>query len=550
MSSVLDRKQSNERKGLESLKPSAPVEGSWEVFEKLTGTEQTATRERAMDVVKVVYDFGGFKELVPSAYEAAQLLPLMEDLASPDNAVATAAYQALQQYESKNPQDRDYVRAMSTDIAKINEFVDAHWESKMTVEDEDGQPVDSEPTARQYQSPWVRRYKNIPLKEVLELVSDTPDEIVLNPEGVNIESILVATASAYNTLRHADDVSEDKLLKTMYAVESFYQPLLEIIGYDGFGMALKREATLIRMSRNAGQYDGVTAEKLEIARDMLRGLGDPNKLPNTVSEMMSHLFLTQSEGNTVLNDVSGLGIQFGTGSIAEQDIDELEDTVPTVDYNTVRYVWRVKTDTSMARKIDLEKNTRGADLLGVTVIVPSPDELAYRYGLISGIIMARMNKNIVPMNAPGRDTPLHAKGHKMIDRVSRYAGDLGASLDQKTSSNGHEVAKITFLFTPEGSDNAIPVEVQFQTTEAREVARAGTAAHAFKEANYVVSADDLKVLSQLHKRRMKTNELGLTHLSEISAKEAFKHKNRKALGGVGMRQFFMSDDGTVIKLHR
>ncbi|MDB5166920.1 MAG: hypothetical protein JWN26_65 [Candidatus Saccharibacteria bacterium] len=546
MARPVDNPKSNERAGALSLKPSTSVEGTWEVFEKLSSVEQDGIRARATDIVKVVYDFGGFKELVPSAYEAVQLAPLMDELSGPDIALSSAAYSALQQYESNNPQDREYVRAFAADMVKINKFVDAHWEARETLEPE--QPVGSEPTERLYQSPWERRYNNIPLKEVLELVSDTPDDIVQNPEGVNIESILIATASAYNTLRHADDVSEDRLLETMYAVESFYQPLLEIIGYDGFGMALKRESTLVRMSRNGGQYDEVTGEKLEVAREMLRALGPPNKFPNTVSEMMSHLFLTDSEGTSVLNDVSGHGIQFGSGLISEQSIDDLEDTLPTLDYNTMRYVWRVKTDTSMAKKIDLENNTRGSDLLGVTVIVPSTELLGYSFGLISGIIMGRLNQNMIPVNATGRDTPLHAKGAKMIDSVSRYAGDLGTKLDEKASINGHEVAKVTFLFTPEGSESAIPVEVQFQTREAREIARAGTAAHAFKEANYEVSAEDLRVLGRLHKRRMKTNEPGLTPLSELAAKELFKYKNRKAMGSAGISKFFQSDQSGMITL--
>ena len=540
MSGYIDAQQPIESSPELPVIPSVAVENTWRTYAELMAQNQDEARSEAAEYIKTTYDFAGSKRLISSAYEAAHLVMLMEKSTGDNPVEAEAAKHALEQYESKNPLDRDYVRAVAADMVQINAVVDQHWDQRQELATD--QPDGNDPTVRQYQSPWQRRYEKIPLRDVLELVSDTGDRFVKNPVGVNIESLLLAAATAYSTLRHSDNVSEDQLLETMYSIESFYQPVLEIIGYDAFSMALKREATLIRMSRNGGHYRSVNSEQLEVAREMIDQLPPPAKMPAVVADIMSKLLLREAESQSVLHDESNHGIQFGAGQIIEADIDDLEDTLSSSNEEPIRYVWRVKTDTSMARKVIIETGERAVDLLGVTVITPSAESLLDAFRVVSGMTLGALVPGIVPINSPGRDTPLHVKGSDtMIENIAIYSGDIGAYFDKKTSSNGHEVAKITLLFSHREAKAPIPVEIQFQTDRAREVARTGTAAHAFKDAGYVVSKEDLGIITSLHQRRMMTDQPGLTTLSEERAKAYFSHKPSKktsqTMGAVVGRNF-------------
>lgn len=553
MSHSIDTQRSDEyRESL--LVPSDAVKKAWETFEHLAGAEQESARVLSAEVVKVVHDFG--KDLVPSTYEAAHLAVMYDELTELDSVNGQAAFRALEQYPLKDPQSREYVRTLAADLYKVNDFLNHQWDNSVEVVSE--QPEDSEPIERQYKNPWERRYKTIPLKNVLELVADVPDNIIQNPEGVNIESILIGAALAYQTLRNAGTVSEDRLLRTMYDVDSFYRPLQEIIGYDAFVMALKRESTLIRMSRNGGEYDGVTEEKLLIAREMLRKLPPAKKLPGIIDDLVSKLTLRETESKPVLQDTSGHGIQLGTGRVSELAFEDIEDTAPPSVYDAIRYVWRVKTDTETAKKIteetkvDVETGREYveiapvSDLVGITIIVPSTDSLSYTFRLAAGISIDSLQ--LQPTPSRSRDTAFHAKGEDIIDAVKIDVGDIGAALDEKPSKNGHKVAKITLQFALKGYD-PIPVEVQFQRAEDRKAARVGSAAHMNKQDGYIIDAQDLramKPLNDLHKRRIKTNEAGLTERSVARAREFFgrrrSRKTAKDLGAAVGRSTFVADD--------
>lgn len=568
MSQKVDTQQSDEYARESPLVPSAAIEKTWETWgaiSQLSTSEKEKLQSSSADVIKSVYDFG--KDLAPSTYEAAQLAPLMDELTSLDHARAESARQALQEYESKNPANSEYIRAFSSDIRKINFFLDHHWDimADETITDSGAEYA---PMERQYNNPWARQIKTIALRDVLELVSDTPNDVVKNPAGVNIESILIGASLAYNTLRNAGSVSEDQLLRTIYDVDSFYRPLLEIIGYDGFVMALKRETILIRMSRNAGEYDGITEKNLKLARKMLSELPPAAKMPGIIDDLISKLTLKDVESVSVLHDTSGHGIQFGTGTISEDDMLDFEDTVTEPVFDVIRDVWRVKSDTEVARKIakQIEKDTENVkknaeekkiqidvntihvpvrpvyDMVGVTVIIPSLDSLAYLFTLAAGrTVDANPIQPIYTHDRP--TTAFHAKGEDVIQAVNINFGDIsgGQQLDIKQSDNGHKVAKITLQFTPEGYDRPIPFEVQFQTKEQRIDARVGPAAHTFKQEGYKVpNIEDLKVLkslSTLYKRRRRTAEGGPTELSLERAQALFPEKGitqkiKRALGAV------------------
>jgi hypothetical protein len=556
----VDTKHSNEYSQRSPLEPSTTVKETWAAWNagsQLSDVERAKIQSASTDVVKVVYDFG--KEIAPNTYEAAHLVSLMDEFANFNGFRSEFALENLEEHVSKKDEHRhgkqlengEYVLPYTSDIQKINSFLDHHWE-KMSEGATDSST--DEPIERQYTNPWTTRNKTIPLRDVFELVSDRPSDIVLNPEGVNIESILIGAGLVYNTLRNAGTVSEDQLLRAVYDADTFYKPLLEIIGYDGFVSALKREAILIRMSRNAGEYDGITQESLELARGMLRELPPAPKMARIIDNLVSELTLKDVNSKSVLRDTSGHGMQFGTGHISEDDMLDFEDTLPGPVFEAIRYTWRVKTDTESARKIAKQienQKKQGAkhivvkpvyDIVGVTVIVPSLDSLSDLFRLaVSRTIDA---KSLQPIHTPERPTTaFHAKGDDVIQAVDIDFGDIsgGEVLDTKLSNNKHKVAKITLQYTPEGYDYPIPFEVQFQTKEQRVDSRIGPAAHTFKEEGYKVPGlEDLKVLkllSSLSKRRRTTGTGGPTDLSKERAKKLYvNQKIKKALGALAQER--------------
>lgn len=563
-----DKKHSKEHSHKSPLEPSNSVKeawGSWKANTDLSVIEQERVESISSDVVKIVYDFG--KDLSPRTYEAIHLASLIYESTSPDPKRRALALQALKEFVSNKPNKSEYVPPFTADIRKINSFLDHHWDH--TSESMTYTENDDEPTERQYSNPWACSHEIIPLRDVLELVSEAPNDIVKNPGGVNIESILLGAGLAYETLRNAGRVSEDQLLRTVYDVDTFYRPLLEIIGYDGFVMALKREVILIRMSRNGGKYDGITQESLDLARDMLRKLPPAKKIPGVVDNVVSKLTLKDVDSESILRDTSGHGIQFGTGRVSERDMLDIEDSGSEPIFDAIRYIWRIKSDTEIARKIAKQiKQQKQAglkdivispitDILGITVVVPSIDTLSDQFLL--AVSRTTDAVSLQPTHTPGRPTAFHAKGEDVIASVDIDFGSVsnGEELDKKQSFNNHKVAKITLQLTPDGDEYPVPVEIQFQTKEHRIDARVGPAAHTFKLDGYNITDPDnlrvLKLLSLLYKRRRAIYKLAPTDISLARGQELFYgHVSppdttiiNKDIGAAGIRTFLRSDSGIV-----
>lgn len=495
----------------------------WELFEDLRGKQYERQQIRSREITDTVFDFGGLKGLVPELYEAVPLVTLMEELRAFDTDASEDAFKAIKKYSSKNSLNVDYVRAVSGDMLEINSFVDSYWAEKDTKKVEATQTTSLK---RRYQNPWEVEHEQIPLSDVLRLISDEKDGV-----GVNIESLLISAASAYNTLRNSNDISEDHLLKTVYAVNSFYRPVLEIIGYDAFAMALEREAVLVHMSRNQGRYsevvDGevreVNYQRLEAAHDMIEAVGNPIDL---LDKLMPQFLLGDSAFESVVHDSSDHSIQFGSGHIIGPDDNE------------VPLIWRLKSDTGIASKYDVENEKHAADVLGVTVVVPSYEYLADMFAI--GVTSLENSRELLkPEPSLHKEHYLVVKGDDVTTEVADKLLEMGYDPDEvlhvQESTNGHQVAKITMIYRPKDTDVEIPVEIQFQTKEDRVISRAGAAAHALKHLGYDVSEEDLMVIKRIHERRMMTSEPGLTPKSMARQHELFsgRHVPKKIRQRIG-----------------
>ena len=519
---------------------------TWEVFDKYEnprGDHAKArlvekAQTRSLEIAQVLFDFGARnKDLVSSVFEAAPLVELMEKLGSSDPIEVRHALIALKSYDSGIQRDQDYVRAISGDILEINKFVKKHFKKSLKA---------YEPQYEEDLNPWHYDLDIIPLRDVVELISEDESRSIRKPKGVNLESILIATASAYNTLRNSDDFSEHDVLQTIYAVEKFYRPFLSFIGFDGFDMALEHEVERVRMKHEASK---MTEGDFELARGILEqaGLSNREEVVKLVGRIMSDLFPAGADAESVLHNSSGHSIQVGIGNLYGQEHKAVSRAGNKVDDDSIEYNWRVKTERSIAENMLAHPGEYISDLLGLTVKVPAnaydmlADKVAIALGTLSDLVSSK------PKNSASRDTHIHARGKDVIKALipvlEQNLDGFEWHIETRDSTNGYQVAKITLIHTDSGVET--PVELMFQTIEDRNIARFGSAAHTnkFKAEKYTADSDEeTRFAKQVNDRKSMLNQPRLTNQSQERARseKLFNH-GTKGMARVGIRNFIYQE---------
>jgi len=514
---------------------------TWEYFDKIENPKDNPDKAqlvemaqtRSLEISQVIFDFGARdKNLITSIYEAGPLVELMEKLGSSDEIEARHALMALESYDSGNQQDQDYVRAISGDILVINKFVKKEFKAALK---------NYEPEYEEDLNPWNYNLDIIPLRDVAELISEEEFKSIRKPKGVNLEAILIAAASAYITLRNSDDFSEHNVLRTIYAVENFYRPFLSLIGFDGFNMVLEHEVEHVRMKHEASE---MTEEDFELARGILEqaGLGNREEVVKLVGRIMAGLFPAGADAESVLHNTSGHNIQVGIGNIygLEHQVGNRNSKVLADD--TIEYNWRVKTERSIVENLLKHPGKYISDLLGITVKIPSnaydmlADKMTIALGTLSELVSSK------PKNSASRETHIHARGKDVLKAVrpalEEYCETFKCHIDVRPSTNGYQVAKITLLHTESGVET--PSELMFQTTEDRNIARFGTAAHTNKYKKYTAKSDDEVGFSeQVNARKSMLNKARLTKQSRKRAEKIYgmDKKAQKAMATIGMHNF-------------
>ncbi len=524
----------------------------WEAYTGMSGDEEEKAQIRSADITATLHDFAGQKGLIPSTYEAAYLIELMEKQSGDDKFQAEYAHEAIKSYKGKTQQDTDYVRGIAADSLEIGKFLAEHYQHSAASRGTDG-------------NPWLPTDDiEIPLQDIFHLTSDIPGEGVEHPLGVNIESILIAAASAYNTLRNAEDFTEDELQKTIYAVENLYQPFLAYVRYDGFEVALKQAVGLVRMKYAEGVEGVITQHDVDYARALLHdtGLDSYDNVVNTVPNVLRSLFPnSDATARGVLHNISSHDVKIGVASIyLESDPDyldfgELGDDIEEATLNRLSVRWRAKDVVSVAENNQKNPNKYIADMLGLTVIVPNYEEAAEMMAI--AYRSSEFFNSVQTQNSASRNTAISVKGNTMpatvlpilVDRLK----DMEPNIETKSSDNGHQVGKITFLYRNNyrGKVYDVPVEIMFQTPEDREVSNVGEAAHALKSKKYrPLTPEEIRFQKRFHERRMEISKAGLTALSRKRSEALFPGKKtrreQKYMGGAGLREFIRSDTGTTI----
>jgi len=466
---------------------------------------------RATDII---FDFAGRgdKALSAEAFECANLVAAI-DMAYKGGKIDENVIKILL---LDIDGERNFLRDVIRDNILISSVVEQHYQDQSQHLTKTGLP------GREYPNFWATKFKMIPVQERYELVATEIDTVAKNPQGVNIESLCLGAAYNLALLRESGEqnINEEELEKAVFALETFYQPNLELFGYKAEASSIKRETRLMRLARNGGSYGELTTERLEIAQQYIETLPRSEETPAVVSKVLSRLFIGHTiELSSAVHDTSGHGILFGAGVMKRiEDLHEEEPAEGDASRTEARVIYRGKTDVATA-----EKDEDSVDHYGVLVIVPDREQQVELFHEMSQSIL-ESRKMLVPKSAPKKISPWHIKGEELYEALGGDDFEIGDySTDYKESFNGHYVAKVTFNVPREPPLEPLKFEIQFQTEADRYASEAGTAAHYLKDEGYAVSGEIvLEAIKKLHRRKDGVGAPETTDISQASATEMFK----------------------------
>lgn len=334
----------------------------------------------------------------------------------------------------------------------------------------------------------------------------------------NIESLVIKACELVDNMRHPSSTRESAILQDVLEAESFYAPILEVIGYDGLASSLRSEAHCIRLMKQ---------DKSEVLKTATEEL-----------EKIEHLGI-----DSIANEV--FGDWRVNGCINAVGIDSLTDKVPvtvgdcmikTKNSNNIDVKYRIKTVGSLADKMERYGKEMPKDIVGFTVISNNEEDSARDFADFIIDRMPEMTETI----AKNKQKAFFVQGSE------EYIGMIRQILEEKLKNQlsdgrkledlvefkaqspgqleeaGHRklnVAKVT-MQTKQG----VFVETQFLTKKEREAARTGEVAHIifkyFRQLEKIgkdVSAQEkraiveqaTKVLGSVHNRRLFMNRHNL-----------------------------------------
>ena len=321
----------------------------------------------------------------------------------------------------------------------------------------------------------------------------------------NIESLGIKACELLDNMRHPSSRRESAMLQDVLEAESFYAPILEVIGFDGLASSLRGVSHVIRLEKS-GRSDLV-----EQSREILGNIREVG-----IDTIAFGVFGEWKRGGYI----NSVAVDTQTGEIPVI----VGDGVIINNNGTADIKYRVKTEGSLASKLDKYEGTEPKDIVGFTVI---SDDITTSARNFADFITERM-PYLGGTVAKGKSEPffvqgsveyveavragLRAKG--ICEEIIQFEPQTAKEVE-KDGQRKLEVAKATVLM------DSIPVEVQFLTRDERQEARKGEVAHiiykyfeSFKKIGKELSADEKrtiiakakKVLEMMHARKYDLNK--------------------------------------------
>jgi len=458
-------------------------------------TNNAQSRHQAERIFTNLRDFTDGK-IDPWVYSAALLHDVAQRLDDPiESKNATSVLKTYASWVS--PEQWEFVSSILSDLRLVEASADTTQHDYLEKESDDELRSLLHPNA---EGPVPLRLWKAPSmianpQHVLELMQD-----------VNIESLLLLSARTLDNLNHPAE-NEAQQLQNVFRAESFYAPICEILGYDALAMALRSEASRIRLIKSGNEAF------LEVAREEITALGDRDQMKSIVSELYAKLIGGDSVDEHAISNKGQHNVVLGESLLID----------PFKGIEELRAVWRVKSEGSLARKIE-QQGRKPVDVLGITLITNTVNELAVTYwGIVRRL---KQSDDIEPKHSASRDDAFHIRGSgKYLSKVLSGQGSKqvleSSELDIKRNRTaaGFQVAKLTaeYIRKTEDGEQRIPFEIQVQTEKDREKSRVGQASHILYKGREQPSPleFDYRVLQEIKARKQMIGR----HIAIDSSKE-------------------------------
>ncbi len=312
-------------------------------------------------------------------------------------------------------------------------------------------------------------------------------------DSVNLESVLIKAAEMLDNLQQPHPTKNRAVLQDIHEAESFYAPLCEILGFDGLAMAIRSEASCLRLAKSGNGRFVQQAEE-ELANH------NPAHAAALVEQLLHSIFAGPGADRDAVIAERVIGESHEHGIVlGEAYLDhELEN----------RVIWRVKSVGSLALKIFQSANQQiPGDIIGITLVAKDTDDVASLYETL--VRSTVDNAHLAPVPAPSRSEAYSVQGSdtfrsSVLGRIATRGLVTVSEIESKPKSNGYNVAKVTVQYQdPEGGSKPQKVEIQIQTADARTNGRIGPASHVIYKAKQCSRHIPPGVLADIRNRKSK-----------------------------------------------
>lgn len=352
---------------------------------------------------------------------------------------------------------------------------------------------------------------------------------------LNIESIVIKGCELLVNLRNPASERQSAWLQDVLEAESFYAPILEVLGYDGLASALRGQSHIVRLN---GQGKRDIVERAESIIDKISQKG--------VNTVLSRIF---GDSNSATHPV--VGVDSRNDNKKPVEMGEFVAVLDEKGSSPVAGVYRLKTAGSLANKmVDSRYDGRlPMDILGITIISGGPIETSQ--GVKESIDDVRQSardfaKFIKSKVIDGKLSMKKAESHKkpvVVKGSDKYISIVAEELiaqgvdlancefvrDSKEDRRRRgfaqfSVSKVTFLADLGDGDESVPVEAQFVTKAERERSRTGEVAHiVYKYIKQIEKTSGDKKLTD--KERLEIVHSATKLLKEMHARRSYLNPN-------------------------
>lgn len=313
-------------------------------------------------------------------------------------------------------------------------------------------------------------------------------------KGVNLESLIIKSCELVDNMKYPSSKRESAWLQDVLEAESYYAPMMEVLGLDGLASMLRGEAHILRLE-GQGRQDLIDRAR-KINSDIMR-VG----IQNIATEILGGK-------SAILQSAVG-----GMGGGSDRPVQLGEFAVETGDGRLMSGNYRLKTDGSLANKMNGKYDGKvPMDLLGLTVISKDLETSADDF---ASFIAERLPE-FEAKPARGKEKAIYVRGGaKYIEQIKFALTDRGvdhsicqfkedeAELIDIRGYEDYRVSKVTFIANKDGVE--VPTEVQFVTKQERKRARLGEVSHLIYK--YLKSLEEFPEEKLMRERELAPDEL-------------------------------------------